>query len=113
MGQEDTPGHDRQKIATPLIQPAKFSSCLRRGACAGHSCGVERLTTSPQSGGVKKNILPSLTLLAALVLSSCRSPEPEPRPGTISINTGGIGGPNIQIGGIDNDDATPATIDID
>jgi hypothetical protein len=46
-------------------------------------------------------------------LAACSSPKPEPRPGTISINTGGIGGPNIQIGGIDNDDDTPATIDID
>jgi len=49
----------------------------------------------------------------SLALAACSSPKPEPRPGTISINTGGIGGPNIQIGGIDNDDDTPATIDID
>jgi hypothetical protein len=54
-------------------------------------------------------LLPVLSLF----LAACSSPKPEPRPGTISINTGGIGGPNIQIGGIDNDDATPATIDID
>ena len=54
-----------------------------------------------------------LLLLLSLALVACSSPKPEPRPGTISINTGGIGGPNIQIGGIDNDDATPATIDID
>jgi hypothetical protein len=58
---------------------------------------------------------PSAILFALLCLSvtACSPPKPEPRPGTISINTGGIGGPNIQIGGIDNDDETPATIDID
>ena len=54
-----------------------------------------------------------LLLVLSLFLAACSSPKPEPRPGTISINTGGIGGPNIQIGGIDNDDDTPATIDID
>ena len=62
---------------------------------------------------MRKHSLHILLFLSGLALSACRSPEPEPRPGTISINTGGIGGPNIQIGGIDNDDDTPATIDID
>ena len=55
----------------------------------------------------------ALLILAALTLGACQSSKPEPRPGTISINAGGIGGPNIQIGGIDNDDNTPATINID
>jgi hypothetical protein len=45
----------------------------------------------------------TLLLLLSLALVACSSPKPEPRPGTISINTGGI----------DNDDATPANIDID
>jgi hypothetical protein len=62
---------------------------------------------------VKVFPFPIILLLGALALPACQSPKPEPRPGTISINAGGIGGPNIQIGGIDNDDDTPATINID
>lgn len=48
-----------------------------------------------------------------VLLTACTSPRPEPRPGTISINTGGIGGPNIEISGIDNNDDTEASIRID
>jgi len=62
---------------------------------------------------MKSPTLLTLFFLSILALSACQSPKPEPRPGTISINAGGIGGPNIQIGGIDNDDDTPATISID
>lgn len=55
-----------------------------------------------------------LTLVATpAALTACSSPRPEPRPGTISINAGGIGGPNLEIGGIDNDDDTPASVRID
>jgi hypothetical protein len=62
---------------------------------------------------VKYLFLPILLLPFILTMTACQSAKPEPRPGTISINAGGIGGPNIQIGGIDNDDDTPATISID
>ena len=74
---------------------------------------IDRSNRTPHAQAVMN--LPSIVLLLALsmVLAACSTPKPEPRPGTISINTGGIGGPNIQIGGIDNDDATPATVDID
>jgi len=54
----------------------------------------------------------SSLLLVAVILSACSSPRPEPRPGTVSINTGGFG-PNIQISGIDDDDDTPARVSID
>lgn len=52
-----------------------------------------------------------LSVSALVMLAACSSPRPEPKPGTISINMGGLG-PNIEIGGIDNDDDTPATVRI-
>ena len=78
-----------------------------------HPLGIDRSNRTPHDQAVMN--LPGIILLLALsmALAACSSPKPEPRPGTISINTGGIGGPNIKIGGIDNDDDTPATIDID
>jgi hypothetical protein len=58
-------------------------------------------------------LLPSILLAAALILAACSSLRPEPRRGAISIDTSGVGGPDIQIGGIDNDDETPVSVSID
>lgn len=47
-----------------------------------------------------------------LVLCACAPKREEPRPGTISIKTGGLG-PDVEISGVDNDDDTPVSIRID
>ena len=56
-------------------------------------------------------LLPALLVFVLPLLTACSSPSPEPRPGTINISTGGFG-PNVQIGGLDHDDATPASVRI-
>ena len=59
----------------------------------------------------KASLLPVLLLVAQAFLVACSSPSPAPRPGTINISTGGFG-PNVQIGGLDHDDSTPASVRI-
>ncbi len=49
--------------------------------------------------------------LVALCAASCAS-KPEPRQPGIDINLGPFG-PRIQVSGLDHDDSTPASVNID
>lgn len=49
--------------------------------------------------------------LVVLCAASCAS-KPEPRQPGIDINLGPFG-PRIQVSGLDNDDSTPASVNID